>query len=100
MRNTPARGNRGDQQAIEAAPIRARDGSTRSSVLRRAAPIAAFVLASLAIGGLASRTAGGYPTPPSFHLFFSDTIHMKVWLTAGAVGLAVFQILTAGACLK
>lgn len=54
------------------------------------------MLASLAIGGLASRTVGSYPTPPFFHLFFSDTIHMKVWLTTGAVGLAVLQILTAG----
>ncbi len=96
MRQTPARDDRGEPAAIEAVPGRARDDSARPGGLWRAAPIGAFVLASLAIGGLASRTAGSYPTPPFFHLFFSDTIHMKVWLATGAVGLAVFQILTAG----
>ncbi len=43
---------------------------------------------------LAARTAGGYPTPPFFHFFFSDTIHMKAWLATGAIVLALFQVLT------
>ena len=43
---------------------------------------------------LAARTAGGYPTPPFFHLFFSDTIHMKAWPATGAIVLALFQALT------
>ena len=70
--------------------------SARRSALWLAVPAGAFVLTSLAIGSLANRTVGHYPTPPFFHLFFSDTIHMKVWLTTGVVGLAGCQILTAG----
>jgi hypothetical protein len=61
----------------------------------RAAPLAVFVVSSPGIGALASGGAGGYPAPPFFHLFFSDTIHMKAWLATGASILALFQLLTA-----
>jgi len=54
-----------------------------------------FVLSSLTIRLLAGGSAGGYPTPPFFHLFFSDTIHMKAWLATGAFTLALFQVLSA-----
>lgn len=59
------------------------------------APLAAFVLSFLTIRLLAGRSATGYPTPPVFHLFFSDTIHMKAWLATGAITLALFQVLSA-----
>ena len=62
---------------------------------RVAALLAVFVLSFLTIRLLAGRTAGGYPTPPFFHLFFSDTIHMKAWLATGAITLALFQVLSA-----
>lgn len=54
-----------------------------------------FVLSFLTIRLLAGSSAGGYPTPPFFHLFFSDTIHMKAWLATGAITLALFQVLSA-----
>jgi hypothetical protein len=47
------------------------------------APLAVFALVSLTIGTLAHRSAGGYPAPPFFHLFFSDTLHLKAWLATG-----------------
>jgi hypothetical protein len=54
-----------------------------------------FVLSFLTIRLLAGSSAGGYPTPPFFHLFFSDTLHMKAWLATGAITLALFQVLSA-----
>jgi hypothetical protein len=48
-----------------------------------------FLLSFLTIRLLARGSAGGYPTPPFFHLFFSDTIHMKAWLASGAITLAL-----------
>src|SRR5712692_1894699 len=59
------------------------------------APLVVFALVSLTIGTLAHRSAGGYPAPPFFHLFFSDTLHLKAWLATGVSVLAVFQLLTA-----
>ena len=56
--------------------------------------LAVFAVSFVTIRVLAARTAGGYPTPPFFHLFFSDTIHMKAWLATGAIVLALFQALT------
>jgi len=55
---------------------------------------AVFAVSFVTFRVLAARTAGGYPTPPSFHLFFSDTIHMKAWLATGAIVLALFQART------
>jgi hypothetical protein len=63
--------------------------------IRLAAPLVAFALVSLTIGTLARHVAGGYPTPPFFRLFFSDTLHLKAWLATGVVLLALFQLLTA-----
>lgn len=57
--------------------------------------LAVFVLSSLTIRLLAGSSAEGYPTPPFFHLFFSDPIHMKAWLATGAITLALFQVLSA-----
>ena len=57
--------------------------------------LAVFVLSFLTIRLLAGSSAGGYPTPPFFHLFFSDTLHMKAWLATGAITLALFQVLSA-----
>jgi Family of unknown function (DUF6529) len=62
---------------------------------RFAALLGAFALSFLMIRLLAGRTAGGYPSPPFFHLFFSDTVHMKAWLATGAITLALFQVLSA-----
>jgi hypothetical protein len=58
-----------------------------------AVPIVLFALVSLTAGFLASRdpSSGGY-----FHLFFSDTIHMKAWFATSAAALACVQLLTAG----
>jgi uncharacterized protein DUF6529 len=57
--------------------------------------LAVFVLSFLATRLLAGRSAEGYPTPPFFHLFFSDTIHMKAWLATGTITLTLFQVLSA-----
>lgn len=57
--------------------------------------LAVFALSFLTIRLLAGSSAGGYPAPPFFHLFFSDTIHMKAWLATGAITLALFQALSA-----
>ena len=59
------------------------------------APLAVCALVPLAIGTLAHRSAGGYPAPPFFHLFFSDTLHLKAWLATGVSMLGVIQLLTA-----
>jgi hypothetical protein len=58
-----------------------------------AVPLVAFALVSLSVGVVAHRTIKG---PGSyFHLFFSDTIHMKVWLATAAIVLAISQLVTA-----
>ena len=56
-------------------------------------PLAGFAVVSLLAGFLADAEldqGGGY-----FDLFFSDTIHLKVWLASAAVVLALAQLLTA-----
>jgi Family of unknown function (DUF6529) len=60
-----------------------------------AIPLVLFALMSLTVG-LIARGAIRQPYPtPFFHLFFSDTLHMKVWLITAAVVLGFFQLLTA-----
>jgi hypothetical protein len=60
-----------------------------------AIPLVILALVSLTVGLVASRTIRQpYPTP-FFHLFFSDTLHMKVWLISAALLLGFFQLLTA-----
>lgn len=82
----------------EATMIRDRGRSTskpRHSTWFVALLALVFILSVLAIRLLAGSRAGGYPTPPFFHLFFSDTIHMKAWMATGAIMLALFQVLSA-----
>ena len=74
---------------------RGRSRSKPRNWTRFVALLAVFALSFLTIRLLAGRSAGGYPTPPFFHLFFSDTIHMKAWLATGAITLALFQVLSA-----
>jgi hypothetical protein len=58
-----------------------------------AVPLVAFALVSLSVGLVAHRTIKS--PGPYFHLFFSDTIHMKVWLATAAIVLAITQLVTA-----
>jgi hypothetical protein len=74
---------------------RGRSTSKRRTWTRVAPLLAVFVVSFLTIRLLAGSRAGGYPSPPFFHLFFSDTIHMKAWLATGAITLALFQVLSA-----
>jgi hypothetical protein len=60
-----------------------------------AAPVLLFACVSLAIGLLASHPHNGPYRTPFFHLFFSNTLHMKAWLTTGAAALGVIQLVTA-----
>ena len=62
-----------------------------------AAALVAFALVSLTVGVVAKHNAlapGLYP-PSYLKLFFSDPIHLKVWLATAAMGLACFQVVTA-----
>jgi Family of unknown function (DUF6529) len=58
-------------------------------------PLLVFALISLSVGLLAKQTLRQPYAAPFFHLFFSDTLHMKVWLVSAALVLAFFQLLTA-----
>lgn len=69
--------------------------SQRRDWIRLTAPLTAFGLTTMTMGMIASRHTGGYPAPPFIRLFFSDTIHLKAWLTTGAGVLALFQIVSA-----
>ena len=56
-------------------------------------PLAGFAVVSLLAGFLAEAEldrSGGY-----FDLFFSDTLHLKVWLASAAVALGLVQLFTA-----
>ena len=62
-----------------------------------AAALVVFALVSLTVGVVAKHNTpapGLYP-PSYLKLFFSDPIHLKVWLATAAVALACFQLLTA-----
>jgi hypothetical protein len=58
-------------------------------------PFIIFALVALTVGLLASRTIRSPYATPFFHLFFSDTLHMKVWLATAALLLGLSQLLTA-----
>ncbi len=60
-----------------------------------AAPLVGFALVSLTVGLIAKQTIQSPYSTPYFHLFFSDTLHMKVWLATIALVLALGQLLTA-----
>lgn len=65
---------------------------TRSSAWLLA-PLVALAGVSLVLGLIARSTE---PGPSNYlRLFFSDTIHMKVWLASGALALGVFQLASA-----
>jgi len=57
------------------------------------APLLAFALVALLVGFVAKNAEPG--PKHYFQLFFSDPIHMKVWLASAAAALAVFQIFSA-----
>jgi hypothetical protein len=52
-------------------------------------------LVALAVGFTASRSAPEAYEAAFPHFFFSDTLHMKTWLTTAALLLALSQLLTA-----
>lgn len=60
-----------------------------------AIPLILFALMSLTVGLIARGAIRQPYQTPFFHLFFSDTLHMKVWLITAAVVLGSFQLLTA-----
>jgi hypothetical protein len=62
-----------------------------------AAALIAFALVSLTVGVIAKHNtlAPGLYSPSYLKLFFSDPIHLKVWLATAAMALALFQVLTA-----
>ena len=58
-------------------------------------PLVLFAVVALTVGFVASKTVRQPYETPFFHLFFSDTLHMKVWLITAALLLALGQLLTA-----
>ena len=73
-------------------------GSERPIVPRRVVqvlPFIIFALVALTVGLLATRTIESPYATPFFHLFFSDTKYMKVWLSTAALLLVLSQPLTA-----
>jgi Family of unknown function (DUF6529) len=62
-----------------------------------AGALVAFALVSLTVGAVArDKTIAPGLYPPSYlKLFFSDPIHLKVWLATAATALACFQLVTA-----
>ena len=58
-------------------------------------PLGLFALVALAVGFVASGTAREPYEAPFPHLFFTDTLHLKAWLTTTALLLAVTQLVTA-----
>ena len=69
-------------------------GSVRNRV-PLALPLVLFALVALTVGFVASRTIRQPYETPFLHLFFSDPLHMKVWLVTAALLLALGQLLTA-----
>src|SRR5262252_5830303 len=69
-------------------------GSVRNRVLL-ALPLVLFALVALAVGFVASKTVRQPYETPFLHLFFSDPLHMKVWLVTAALLLGLGQLLTA-----
>ena len=58
-------------------------------------PLLLFASVALVIGFVASRTDVEPYKTPFFRLFFSNTLHMKAWLTTAALLLGLGQLLTA-----
>ena len=60
-----------------------------------ALPLTVFALIALTVGLVARQTVREPYSAPFFHLFFKDTLQMKVWLVTAAAVLACGQLLTA-----
>lgn len=58
-------------------------------------PLLLFVLITLTVVLVARQTVRAPYATPFFHLFFRDTLSMKVWLATAAAGLVCSQVLTA-----
>jgi hypothetical protein len=73
------------------------DGAGRRSLGPRllVRPLLIFAGVAVVIGFVASRTDVQPYSAPFFRLFFSDTLHMKAWLTTFALLLGLAQLLTA-----
>lgn len=55
----------------------------------------AWVTLVFATAANVNRLVEGDAAPKYFDLFFSDTLHMKVWLACGVAFLALFQVFSA-----
>ncbi len=58
-------------------------------------PLVLIAFVAITVGFVASKTVRQPYETPFFHLFFSDTLHMKAWLITAALLLALGQLLTA-----
>ena len=58
-------------------------------------PLGLFALVAAAVGLIAMRTEREPYDAPFPHLFFTDTLHLKAWLTTTALVLALTQLVTA-----
>jgi hypothetical protein len=70
----------------------------RQTVLSRVLivlPLALVAFVAITVGFVASKTVRQPYETPFFHLFFSDTLHMKAWLITASLLLALGQLLTA-----
>ncbi|WP_211443952.1 DUF6529 family protein [Collimonas humicola] len=70
----------------------------RQTVLSRVRivlPLALVAFVAITVGFVASKTVRQPYETPFFHLFFSDTLHMKAWLITASLLLALGQLLTA-----
>ncbi len=81
----------------EERPMRDRDpkGGTSAPRVWWALPLAIWALSVAGVAALARRQIVLPPTLPTFHLFFSDYPHMKIWLATVVVVLACGQLLWA-----
>jgi hypothetical protein len=58
-------------------------------------PLLLFAFVALIVGFVATKTVRQPYESPYSHLFFSDTLHMKAWLTTAVLLLSLGQLLTA-----
>ena len=78
------------------------DGAERRSPGPRllVRPLLLFASVALVIGFVAVRTDVEPYKTPFFRLFFSNTVHMKAWLTTAALLLGLGQLLTAARIME
>src|SRR4029078_1446249 len=97
-RTTPSRSDgRKETANRSSARIENIDGVKRRSPGPRllVRPLLLFASVALVIGFVAVRTDVEPYKTPFFRLFFSNTVHMKAWLTTAALLLGLGQLLTA-----